>query len=160
MVSERSLIDGSGAHWFEILVDPPSGFVPVWTVSTWLLCRSINGLNQTMETTAIWEGGASGQYRMLPGKKSWPNLVLQGVIGLGETAFFAWFDSVKIGKIAKARADGIIALRNGEQPAPVATWTFTGAFPVKYTGPTLDTKSSTMAFETIELTHQGLERQS
>ena len=88
-MSERSLIDGSGAHWFEILVDPPGGFVPVWTVSTWLLCRSINGLAQTMETTAIWEGGATGQYKMLPGKKSWPNLVLQGVIAIGETAFFS-----------------------------------------------------------------------
>jgi phage tail-like protein len=159
-MSERSLTDGAGAHWFEILVDPPNGFVPIWTVSTWLLCRSVNGLVQTMETTAIWEGGATGQYRMLPGKKSWPNLVLQGVIAIGETAFFAWFDSVKIGKIGKARANGLIALRTGDHPGPIATWTFTGAFPVKYTGPTLDTHSSLLAFETIELTHQGLERRS
>ena len=47
---------------------------------------------------------------------------------------------------------------SGDLPVPVATWTFTGAFPVKYTGPTLDTHSSLLAFETIELTHQGLER--
>lgn len=157
-MSERSLLDGSGAHWFEILIDPPAGYLPVWTLSTWLLCRSINGLTQTMETTAVWEGGASGQYRMLPGKKSWPNLVLQGVVALKETAFFDWFDTVTIGKVGKARADGLITLMNGESPAPVATWVFTGAFPVKYTGPTLDTHSTLLAFETIELTHQGLER--
>jgi phage tail-like protein len=157
-MSERSLLDGSGSHWFEVLVDPPVGYVPIWGISTWLLCRSIKGLDQTMETIPIWEGGASGQYRMLPGRKSWPNLVLQGVVALKETAFFDWFDSVKIGKIGQARSDGMITLMNGESPSPVATWTFTGAFPVKYNGPLLDTHSTLLAFETIELTHKGIER--
>ena len=41
---------------------------------------------------------------------------------------------------------------------PVATWTFEGAYPIKYTGPTLDTHSALLAFETIELTHKGLKR--
>jgi phage tail-like protein len=159
-MSERSLVEGSGAYWFEILVDPPTGYFPIWTASTWFLCRSVSGLVQSMETQPIWEGGASGQYRMLPGRKSWQNLVLQGVVAIAQTAFFDWFDSVKIGKIGKARANGLIALRNGDNPAPIATWTFTGAFPVKYTGPTLDTHSSLLAFETIELTHQGLERKT
>jgi phage tail-like protein len=157
-MSERSLVEGSGAYWFEILVDPPAGHKPVWTASTWLLCRSVSGLGQSMETIAIWEGGASGQYRMLPVRKSWQNLVLQGVVAIAQTAFFDWFDSVTIGRIGKARANGLIALRNGDNPSPIATWTFTGAFPVKYTGPTLDRQSSLLAFETIELTHQGLER--
>ncbi len=158
-MSERSLVEGSGAYWFEILIDPPAGYMPVWTASTWLLCRSVNGLTQNMDVReTVWEGGASGRYRVLPGKKSWPNLVLQGVVALAQTAFFDWFDVVTIGKIGKARADGLIALRNGDNPSPIATWTFTGAFPVKYTGPTLDRHSSLLAFETIELTHQGLER--
>jgi phage tail-like protein len=159
-MSERSLTEGSGAHWFEILIDPPAGHLPIWTLSTWILVRSISGLVQTMKTEDVWEGGASGRYHTLPGKKSWPNLVLQGVVALEQTAFFDWYDSVQIGKIAKARADGLITLRNGESEAPVATWTFIGAYPVKYTGPSFDTHSTTIAFETIELTHRGIERKS
>ena len=103
----------------------------------------------------IWEGGASGQYRMLPKRKQWPNLVLEGVVALKETAFFDWFDSVKVGKIGKARADGLITLMSGDLPAPIATWTFTGAFPVKYTGPKLDTHNSLLAFEIDRADPQG-----
>lgn len=155
---ERSAVDASGSHWFEVLVDPPAGHLPIWTAATWFLVRQISGLSQEITAEPIWEGGASGQYRMLPKKKQWPNLILQGVVALKETAFFDWFDSVTIGKVGEARADGLISLMSGDLPAPVATWTFTGAFPLKYTGPTLDTHSSLLAFETIELTHKGIER--
>lgn len=157
---ERAALDGAGAHWFEVLVDSPSGHLPIWTLATWFLVRSVSGLSQELTMEPIWEGGASGQYRMLPKRKQWPNLVLEGVVALKETAFFDWFDSVKVGKIGKARADGLITLMSGDLPAPIATWTFTGAFPVKYSGPKLDTRNSLLAFESIELTHKGIERMS
>jgi phage tail-like protein len=157
-VIERTAMDATGAHWFEVLIDPPEGHLPIWTMATWFLVRTVSGLSQELTMEPIWEGGASGQYRMLPKKKQWPNLVLQGVVALKETAFFDWFDSVKIGKIKQARADGLISLMSGDLPVPVATWSFTGAFPVKYVGPTLDKHNSLLAFESIELTHKGLER--
>lgn len=157
-MTERSATEGSGAYWFEVLIDPPAGHLPTWKPSTWLLVRSISGLVQIMDTQDVWEGGTFGQYRALPGKKHWPSLVLQGVVTLHETSFFDWFNSVRIGTIGKSRAHGTIALKNGDGAKPVATWTFTGAFPIKYTGPSLDTHSGLIAFETIELTHQGLER--
>jgi phage tail-like protein len=151
--------EGSGAHWFEVSIEKPAA-VSSWRSSTWFVVRSISGLNKLMDTEPIWEGGASGDYRMLPGKKRWPTLVLQGVVALRETFFFDWFDSVTIGSIAKSRADGLIQLKNGDGAMPVATWTFTGAFPIKYTGPTLDTHSALLAFEIIELTHCGLLRKT
>jgi len=157
---ERSAIDASGSHWFEVLVDPPAGHLPIWTAATWFLVRTIKGLSQELRFDELWEGGASGQYLKLPSKKFWPNLVLEGVVALKETAFFDWFDSVTLGKIGEARADGLISLMSGDLPAPVATWTFTGAFPVKYSGPNLDTHSTLIALESIELAHTGIERVS
>jgi phage tail-like protein len=158
-MSERS-VEGSGAYWFEVSIDPPAVGPPSWKSSTWFVVRSISGLNKLMDTQDIWEGGASGKYRTLPGKKHWPTLILQGVIAQQETSFFDWFEGVTIGSIAKSRADGLIRLKHGDGETPVASWTFTGAFPIKYTGPTLDTHSALLAFETIELTHQGLERKT
>jgi phage tail-like protein len=159
-MTERKGVEATGAYWFEVEVDPPAGGTPAWKSSTWFVVRSISGLNQVMDTQDIWEGGASGQYRTLPGKKHWPNLVLQGVVAQQETSFFDWFDSVQIGTIALSRANGLIKLKQGDGTKPVATWEFVGAFPIKYSGPTLDTHSALLAFETIELTHQGLERTS
>ena len=109
---------------------------------------------------SIREASPLGQYRTLPGNKHWPNLVLQGVVAQNDKSFFDWFESVKIGTVGLARAHGTIKLKNGDGEKPVAEWSFTGAFPIKYSGPTLDTHSALLAFETIELTHQGLTRDS
>ena len=35
-------------------------------------------------------------------------------------------------------------------------WTFQGAYPIKWTGPELKASSSAIAFESIELVHQGI----
>jgi len=156
-VTDRAL-DGVGAYWFEVQFQKPKVSLPSWTSSTWFVVRSVSGLVQIMDTQDIWEGGASGQYRTLPGKKHWPSLVLQGVVAKNETTFYDWFNKVKIGTIEQARAEGYIDLKHGGDNTPVATWVLHGAFPIKYTGPTLDTHSALLAFETIELTHKGIER--
>jgi phage tail-like protein len=159
-MTDRGSIEAIGAYWFEVQIDRPAGGVPSWKSSTWFVVRSISGLIQIMDTQDVWEGGASGQYRTLPGKKHWPNLVLQGVVAKDDTSFFDWFDSVQVGTIGQSRAHGQIRLKQGGDNSALATWDFFGAFPIKYTGPTLDTHSALLAFETIELTHQGIERTS
>ncbi len=143
--------EGAGAYWFEVEVDAPGG-----TGETWFIVRSVSGLGSSIEITDRWVGGASGQYTALPGKTKWPNLVLQGAV-VEKKVFFDWFNKVKIGQIASARSDGTIRLKHGLDET-VAEWNITGAYPVRYTGPTLDMHSTAVAIETIELTHQGLER--
>lgn len=157
-MTERSGAEGSGAYWFEVVVDPPVGHAPSWKASTWFVVRSISGLVQIIDTQDVWVGGASGQYQTLPGKKHWPSLVLQGVVAKDDKSFFDWFNGVKIGTIGQSRAHGHIRLKHGGTTTPVATWDFIGAYPIKYTGPSFDTNSSLLAFETIELTHMGITR--
>ncbi len=157
-MTERSGAEGSGAYWFEVSVDSPGGHVPSWKASTWFVVRSISGLVQILDTQDISVGGASGQHQTLPGRKHWPSLILQGVVAANDKSFFDWFNGVQIGTIGQSRASGHIRLKHGASKTPVATWDFVGAYPIKYTGPTLDTNSTLLAFETIELTHQGLTR--
>ena len=35
-------------------------------------------------------------------------------------------------------------------------WTFWGAYPIKWTGPELKASSNAIAFESIEMVHQGI----
>jgi phage tail-like protein len=38
------------------------------------------------------------------------------------------------------------------------SWNFHNAFPAKWTGPTFDASQSAIAFESIELVHEGISR--
>ena len=37
------------------------------------------------------------------------------------------------------------------------TWSFTNAFPIKWTGPNFNVAQSTLAVEAIEIAHEGIE---
>jgi phage tail-like protein len=57
----------------------------------------------------------------------------------------------------EARVDGTIELLDA-QGRPVATYKFRRGWPSKYHGPDLNAASGDVAIETIEITHEGLER--
>jgi phage tail-like protein len=40
----------------------------------------------------------------------------------------------------------------------VATWRFQGIYPIRWSGPTLDTGSNSVALEVLELVHNGFAR--
>jgi phage tail-like protein len=153
-VSIGDRVEGTPVYWFEVEIDEPAG-----NKSTWIVVRSVSGVSQSFDPYELWEGGSSDQQQVLPGKKRWPNLVLQGAV-VDEKAFFDWFSKVQIGKLKDARAHGTIRLKKGggDSGKVIATWDFVGAFPIKYAGPSFDTHATTIAFETIELTHLGLKR--
>jgi len=144
--------DGAGAYWFEVEVDAPGS-----DDSMWFIVRQVSGLGSSIEMTPVWVGGASpDSYLALPGKTRLTNIVLQGAV-VEKKLFFDWYDKVRLGDIKSVRADGSIFLKRGAEET-IARWNFVGAYPVRYTGPSLDLHSTTMAIETIELTHKGVER--
>jgi phage tail-like protein len=138
-------VDSAPACWFEIHVGHDQ----------WMIVQSVSGLGASWDQTPlqIWED--AGHYRYVPTKMKWTNLVLKGAV-VDQLKFFDWFKKVQIGAINKARQDVVIHVKRAGKT--LGTWTATGAFPVKYTGPTFDVNSTTIAFETIELTHLGIER--
>ena len=64
----------------------------------------------------------------------------------------------------RAIIDGTIERRNGSiivlgrDRQEVARWNFFRAWPVKWTGPSLNAEGNDTAIETFELAHEGLER--
>jgi phage tail-like protein len=143
MTGERH--DAAPACWFEVHADD----------DLWMVVQTVGGLGASWEQPLeVWEGASS--YRVVPTKKKWSNIVLKGVI-VDKMAFYKWFDSVEIGKIKDARKHLSIKLKRAGKE--IASWDVMEAFPMKYSGPALDTSSQALAFETIEITHRGIHRQ-
>jgi phage tail-like protein len=110
-----------------------------------------SGLSATMRTDKWEEGGANYTTLKFPGRVDFSNLTLKH----GETDsfdLFNWFLLVLGGKPARKEMTVKLMTYNLEM---LREWHFVGVFPVKWTGPTLQTTSNTIAIEAIEFAHDG-----
>lgn len=116
----------------------------------------VSGLS--VETTVerkMFGGDNNTEYKFITATKS-PDLTLKR----GLTDFdqlWNWYLDVTWGKIV--RKNGSIYLLD-HQGLPVIHWNFTGAYPIKWDGPSFNAASGTVATETLILTHHGLTRPS
>jgi phage tail-like protein len=111
-----------------------------------------SGLEGSVEVEPYQEGGVNDFIHHLPRQATYPNLVLTH--GLSDlNSLWNWYYNVTQGIIE--RKNGTIALLN-KQLIPVMWWNFRNAIPVKWTGPQFHAANSAVAFETIELVHEGL----
>jgi len=109
----------------------------------------------TVEVIEYREGSEEVTPRKLPGLVKYSNITLKrGVTNTKE--FFQWFRLVVQGKISQARRNMSIALLDDEGNE-VARWKFRNAWPTKYEGPKLNARTSEVAIETLEITHEGLD---
>jgi phage tail-like protein len=111
------------------------------------------GIEMTYTDTKTWEGGRNDAELRFPGHITWTNLVLKhGVSRLNQTGW-DWLYSYGQGKVR--RMDGLIMLLDSMH-LPHTIWTIKRAFPVKFTGPSLQANTSAVAIETLELAHEGM----
>ena len=129
---------------FKITVDP------LTTIGQFAEC---SGLSAEYEIFEYQEGGVNDFTHKLRGRVKWPNLVLKRGVTY-QDAFLKWFfesrntDRKKRGTIELSLLD--------DTAKEVRKWTFAGAFPVKWQGPTLNAKGNNIATESLEIAHQGL----
>ena len=115
----------------------------------------VSGLNITHEVVDYREGNSPVDASIkIPGRTSFENIVLKRGIVKGDNDFFAWMKTKQNSQIE--RRDILIKLLD-ESHAPIMTWKVRRAFPVKYSGPQLQARSSEVAIETIEIAHEGIE---
>jgi phage tail-like protein len=114
----------------------------------------VSGLQAETETQEYAEGGLNDYVHRFAGRTRWPPLVLKhGLTPID--ALWLWHQKVVRGSVI--RLNGTIYLLN-ELRFPVLWWNFKNAFPAKWIGPDLRAGSSDIAFESVELVHQGLSR--
>jgi phage tail-like protein len=113
-----------------------------------------NGLSIETEVHEYREGGVNDYTHQFAGPTKYPALVLKH--GLTDVdSLWQWHQEVVSGVIT--RRNGSIYLLD-EQRVPVTWWDFKAAFPVRWHGPDLQSGSASLAFESIDLVHQGLSR--
>lgn len=112
------------------------------------------GLDLTVDMTEYQEGGSLTPMK-IPGPPRYSNIVLRR----GVTASKALIDWVqKAANREVKRMGGKIALckRDGE---PMIEWTFEKGWPCRYEGPRLNSVQGGVAFEAVEIAHEGLKLQ-
>lgn len=119
----------------------------------------VTGLQLETETESYEEGGVNNYVHQLPKRTKYQHITLKrGITDLDD--LWKWYKVVVSGeflpkKFPRKSVAIILMDVTGEEKW---RWTFKEAYPVKWTGPDLKADSNTVAFETIELAHKGLDR--
>jgi phage tail-like protein len=118
----------------------------------------VSGLELTIAVEEVTEGGENSYVHKLPGRMSWPNLVLKRGITQNDS-LLTWANkssgeqfAANGNKLDRSTAAITLVGAGGER---LRAWNFDGAFPVKWTGPSFAVDSNEMAVEELEVAHHG-----
>lgn len=118
----------------------------------------VSGLSVQIDIEEVAEGGQNAYTHRLPGRMKWPNLVLKR--GVTDTdALFAWLSDCSGEGLTRngnkvVGLDGKVSVLDAKGDV-LRSWHFTGAKPVKWTGPRLAASSRELAVEELEVCHCG-----
>jgi phage tail-like protein len=120
--------------------------------------EEVSGLEVSIETEDIPEGGQNSFVHKMPGRMTWPNIVLKRGVTKQDN-LLSWFNessgeqfAAKGNKLVRKSAAITLLDRAGKR---LRSWDFTDAYPVKWTGPTFAAGSTDAAGEELEITHHG-----
>jgi phage tail-like protein len=145
--------------------DPLGGDLPIATRFLFELdgvevgvFREVHGLQVTVGVTEVREGGQNGFSHRLPGRMTWPNVVLRRGLTEGN-ALFDWFSRSSGEGFAAAdhkltRSTGAITAADhlGNR---LRAWELIDVFPVRWKGPDFSVGSQDPLEEELEITHHG-----
>ncbi len=111
------------------------------------------GLSIEREVYSYQEGGVNDHEHKLAGRIKQSTITFKR--GIAGNELWDWFkQGLYDGKIKRQHIS--ILLYNADH-TKVRRWNLTDAFPTKWTGPDLNTEGNQVAFESIEIAHEGLE---
>jgi phage tail-like protein len=114
----------------------------------------VGGLSVELEMQEYAEGGINTHMHKFPGRTKQSNVTLKR--GIVDRKMWDWFYDITLGKF-KPRSVAI-RLRDPSGEEVVMEWYLYDAFPIKWSGPELNATQNSVAVESLELAHQGLER--
>jgi len=114
----------------------------------------VTGLNQESNVIDYREGQEGITPRKLPGLNKFGNVTLKRGIS-PDLSVYNWRKTVTDGDIERRNASVVL---HNEKHEEVVRWNLVNAWPSKYVGPDLKANANEVAIETVELTHEGVER--
>lgn len=130
----------------------------------------VQGLNADIEVETYQQGGLNDRPLRFFKYARFQNLVLKRGVTFNPD-LWDWHQQVATGRV-KVRKSGVVVLydRGGPNLAgaglplfdrlPAAAWVFHNGLPEKLQGPALNAKSNEMAIESLEISHERLQRLS
>lgn len=115
-----------------------------------------SGLNAEQNIIEYREGNEELTTRKLPGLNKFGNITLKRGISQ-HLDLFEWINKGMQGDVERLQTMSIVLL--DEQRQEAARWNLRFAWPLKYTGPDMKADGNEIAIESLELVHEGLERQ-
>jgi phage tail-like protein len=118
--------------------------------------KGLSGLEVNFEVLEYKEGGNNDYVHRLPGRMTYPNLLLSWGL-VSDDALLKWFMATH----TKAQLQDItltLTATKGETSTDVRKFVFADAFPVRWSGPQLmsDNQDPEQWGETLEIAHSGL----
>lgn len=119
----------------------------------------VSGLQIDVDVEEYTEGGENGFVHKLPGRMKWPNLVLKRGI-TKDDVFMQWFqDAVGDGMASRngkaVRKTAAVTLLGPDGVTRLRKWNIVDALPVRWTGPSFASDSTSAAVEELEIAHHG-----
>ncbi|MCI0487992.1 MAG: phage tail protein [Blastocatellia bacterium] len=102
------------------------------------------------------EGNEAITARKLPGLNKFGNVTLKRGISQ-DMDVFNWWKAVRDGDIVRDESMSVVLLN--EKREEVVRWNLINAWPCKWMGPDLKANANEIAIESLEICHEGLERQ-
>lgn len=119
----------------------------------------VTGLEVQVEMQQISEGGTNGFVHHIPGRVSWPNLVLRRAITKDDN-LLSWFQKAgPYGTNEMQPTTAALTLINGKGQR-LKTWNLIDAVPVRWTGPTMANANEDRLMEELEIAHHGFDVQT
>lgn len=112
--------------------------------------QKVSGINVTVDTTPLTEGGENLCTHRLPTGIKYDNLKLERGLVIG-SPLNTEFDVV-MSLFKFAPSDILVSLLD-EKSSPIANWLFIKAYPVKWSVSDLDANSNAVVIDTMELAY-------
>ena len=112
-----------------------------------------SGLTMQRKFEEYREGGVNDYVHKLPGRTEYSNITLKRGITYSQALWDWYLEGLYDGKVRRINLSIILGNSEGKK---VKQWDVLDAYPVKWTGPRLNTGSRDVAIEEIEIVHHGL----
>jgi phage tail-like protein len=116
--------------------------------------QEVTGLESSIEIHDYKEGGRNSFTHKFATTTNFGNITFKRGVALTPD-LFAWYDKVRRGSFGARRS--ILIAHLDYAGAPAMVWYVLRALPAKYTGASWNSNQSSVAIESLEIAHEGLE---
>lgn len=121
--------------------------------------QEVEGLESEIDVETVVEGGENTFVHKLPKQVKHPNLKLKRGLTSLDSDLVTWCkDTLEAGLAKPIKPNSVVVNLNDAEGNPVASWTASNAYPVKWTVGGFDAMKNEIAIETIELAYTTLKR--